>query len=400
MKVIDQILLEWSFRCPDGIVDINDPTKAAILEEILKEFGVEEKLSPRSAKYFQQKKAGEQEIESTIAFDQLLESKNLSKRTKELITTALTEKEKEIISKGASKDINKVLNLLNNNSEIIKKTFDIKEGDMGRGEVTLIIASADGQKIAKKGELGDVVVGGKAYELKEADDKNPIRAGGTFRSPVTALTTTLWLLKDEIFDGPNKEKYQELLGDDLFNRWQQFGKKVKGDENNKQVNWTSFGKKQLPQLKSFLEDLRKKFIEISASDKLKPEFAVGDKALDIAPEDIKKIQQADINQNVSVTGKVIPASADYEEVQRFRGVIKTLLGRNIFNMSGDDIDNEIKKSFIEELSGGLIMVSSTKFNLVTTEEFIKNFDFIGITQGNRPQFVPKGVEPIDEVEEE
>ena len=46
------------------------------------------------------------------------------------------------------------------------------------------------------------------------------------------------------------------------------------------------------------------------------------------------------------------------------------------------------------------MVSSTKFNLVTTEEFIKNFDFIGITQGNRPQFVPKGVEPIDEIEEE
>ena len=396
MKVIDNILLEWSFRCPDGIVDINDPIKVAVLEEILEEFGIKEKLSPRSAKYFQQKKS---ETEPTVAFDQLLESKNLSKRTKELVTANLTEKEKDIISKGASKDINRVLSLLNSNPDIIKKTFDIKEGDMGRGEVTLIIASADGQKIAKKSELGDVVVGNKAYELKEADDKNPIRAGGTFRSPVTSLTTTLWLLKDEIFDGPNKEKYRELLGDDLFNRWQQFGKKVKGDENNKQVNWTSFGKKQLPQLKSFLEDLRKKFIEISASDKLKPEFAVGDKALDIAPEDLKKIQQADINQNVSVTGKVIPASADYEEVQRFRGVIKTLLGRNIFNMSGDQIDDDIKKSFIEELSGGLIMVSSTKFNLVTTEEFIKNFDFIGITQGNRPQFVPKGVEPVDEGEE-
>jgi len=396
MKVIDNILLEWSFRCPDGIVDINNPIKVAVLEEILEEFGIKEKLSPRSAKYFQQKKS---ETEPTVAFDQLLESKNLSKRTKELVTANLTEKEKDIISKGASKDINRVLSLLNSNPDIIKKTFDIKEGDMGRGEVTLIIASADGQKIAKKGELGDVVVGNKAYELKEADDKNPIRAGGTFRSPVTSLTTTLWLLKDEIFDGPNKEKYRELLGDDLFNRWQQFGKKVKGDENNKQVNWTSFGKKQLPQLKSFLEDLRKKFIEISASDKLKPEFAVGDKALDIAPEDLKKIQQADINQNVSVTGKVIPASADYEEVQRFRGVIKTLLGRNIFNMSGDQIDDDIKKSFIEELSGGLIMVSSTKFNLVTTEEFIKNFDFIGITQGNRPQFVPKGVEPVDEGEE-
>jgi len=393
MTVIDKILNEWSFRCHDGIVDINDPQKKAILDEILAEFGVEEKLSSRSAKYFQQKK------EPAVPFDQLLESKNLSKKTKELIISNLTENEKDIIARGASNDINRVLNLLNSNSSIIKKTFDIKEGDMGRGEVTLIIASSDGQKISKKGELGDVTIGGKAFELKEADDKNPIRAGGTFRSPVTALTTTLWLLKDEIFDGPNKEKYRELLGDDLFRRWQEFGKKVKGDENNKQVNWTSFGKKQLPQLKSFLEDLRKKFIEISASDKLKPEFAIGDKALDISPEDLQKIKQADINQNISISGKVIPASADYEEIQRFRGVIKTLLGRNIFNMSGDDIDNEIKKSFIEEISGGLVMVSPTKFDLVTTEEFIKNFDFVGITQGNRPQFVPKGVEPIDEIEE-
>jgi hypothetical protein len=40
MKVIDQILLEWAYRCPDGIVDINNPKKKAILDEILKEFNV------------------------------------------------------------------------------------------------------------------------------------------------------------------------------------------------------------------------------------------------------------------------------------------------------------------------------------------------------------------------
>lgn len=41
MEVIDQILSEWSFRCHDGIVDINDPKKKAILEEILKEFNID-----------------------------------------------------------------------------------------------------------------------------------------------------------------------------------------------------------------------------------------------------------------------------------------------------------------------------------------------------------------------
>jgi len=385
MNVIDKILEEWSFRCHDGIVDLNDPIKLSVLNEILDENGIN---------------LGEQDEESTStkSFDALIESKNLKRETKDSVITKLSEVQKQKIANNASNDINRVISFLNDNKEIIEATFDIKEGDMGRGEVTLIIASSDGQKIAKKGELGDVAVGGKAYELKEANDKSPIRAGGTFRSPVTALTTTLWLLKDEIFDGPSAEKYRDLLGDDLFRRWQEFGKKVRGDQNNKQVNWTSFGKKQLPQLKSFLSDLRAKFIEISSSDKLKPEFAIGNKAIDISPEDLQKIQQADINQDISISGKVIPASADYEEIQRFRGVIKTLLGRNIFNLSGDQIDNDIKKSFIEELNGGLVMVSADKFNFITPEDFVNNFDFVGITQGNRPQFLPKGTEITEEEE--
>jgi len=41
MEVIDKILNEWSFRCHDGIVDMNDLKKKAILEEILKEFNVD-----------------------------------------------------------------------------------------------------------------------------------------------------------------------------------------------------------------------------------------------------------------------------------------------------------------------------------------------------------------------
>jgi hypothetical protein len=387
MIVTDEILNEWSFRCHDGVVDLNDPKKLRILKEILDENGIN--LEEQ-----------DEESPSAKSFDALIESKNLKRETKDKVITVLSEVEKQKIIDNLSNDISTVISFLNNNPELIRKTFDIKEGDMGRGEVTLIIASSDGQKIAKKGELGDVSVGGKAYELKEANDKTPIRAGGTFRSPVTALTTTLWLLKDEIFDGPNAEKYKELLGNDLFIRWQEFGKKVRGDENNKQVNWTSFGKKQLPQLKSFLSDLRNKFIEISSSDKLKSEFSVGDKAIDISPEDLQKIQQADINQNISISGKVIPASSNYEEIQRFRGVIKTLLGRNIFNMDGDQIDNDIKRSFIEELDGGLVMVSANKFDFITPEEFINKFDFVGITQGNRPQFSPKGAEITEEEEYE
>ena len=38
MTVIDKILNEWAYRCSDGVVDINNPNKKAILDEILKEY--------------------------------------------------------------------------------------------------------------------------------------------------------------------------------------------------------------------------------------------------------------------------------------------------------------------------------------------------------------------------
>ena len=40
MTVIDKILNEWSFRCHDGIVDLNDPIKMSILNEILDKLGI------------------------------------------------------------------------------------------------------------------------------------------------------------------------------------------------------------------------------------------------------------------------------------------------------------------------------------------------------------------------
>jgi len=42
MTVIDKILSEWSYRCSDGIVDMNNPTKREILNIILKENGLNE----------------------------------------------------------------------------------------------------------------------------------------------------------------------------------------------------------------------------------------------------------------------------------------------------------------------------------------------------------------------
>jgi hypothetical protein len=51
MIVIDKILNEWSFRCHDGVVNLNDPIKLSILHEIVNEYELEESmLSLKSVK--------------------------------------------------------------------------------------------------------------------------------------------------------------------------------------------------------------------------------------------------------------------------------------------------------------------------------------------------------------
>jgi hypothetical protein len=65
MTVIDKILLEWSFRCHDGIVDLNDPIKLSILNEILG-FDLDEAKSglEKWKKYF-----ADSEVETVIKKD-------------------------------------------------------------------------------------------------------------------------------------------------------------------------------------------------------------------------------------------------------------------------------------------------------------------------------------------
>jgi len=48
MTVIDKILSEWSYRCSDGIVDMNNPDKVVILEEIMGFSLLSEALNPKA----------------------------------------------------------------------------------------------------------------------------------------------------------------------------------------------------------------------------------------------------------------------------------------------------------------------------------------------------------------
>lgn len=82
MTVIDKILQEWSYRCSDGIVDMNDPEKKAILDEILKEYNIDEAISSHSKKYFQQQKQQQpdQQSEPQVSLDNVEDFSNYIQR--------------------------------------------------------------------------------------------------------------------------------------------------------------------------------------------------------------------------------------------------------------------------------------------------------------------------------
>ena len=80
MTVIDKILREWSFRCHDGIVDVNDPIKLSILNEILG-FNLDE---ARSGKEKWEKYFSGSEVETTVKKDTPIHDEN-GKKTGDVI---------------------------------------------------------------------------------------------------------------------------------------------------------------------------------------------------------------------------------------------------------------------------------------------------------------------------
>ena len=221
MIVTDEILNEWSFRCHDGVVDLNDPKKLRILKEILDENGIN------------------LEEEEAISFEQHLATKNLEAKTKEDIIASLSPEQQQLIVQNLSDNINDIVSFLNSN-EAISSILTVKtEGKSGislagPGEVAIIVCSKTGQKITSG--FGDVLIRGIKYEVKAG---KVIRAGGTYKPSIVRLTTTLWTLKQDIFEGDNKEQYRNILGNDLFRMWDELGA-IKGKQS--EIDFTTIGK--------------------------------------------------------------------------------------------------------------------------------------------------------------
>jgi len=204
MNVIDNILLEWSYRCPDGIVDLNNPEKVKILFEVLKPFLKEDldddilnvltkiddpETKEKVLKYLQNINKKEDKIEDKVEnnLEKELKSKNFDEEKSEYISLLASKynitKELESYLKSnqllSLKDLDKSGNLYsiistktNFPEGFIRRiiTYTPSEGNkaLGIGEIALALFFD-----AKKLKAGDVLMNGKVIEIKGTESRFP-----------------------------------------------------------------------------------------------------------------------------------------------------------------------------------------------------------------------------------
>lgn len=159
MKVTDEILNEWSFRCHDGIVDLNDPKKLRILKEILDENGID-------------LLAEDQDDDLTDIFTYLGDDKLLTK-------IQIFDKLAEYTQKYFSAEMGELLTAF---PEIVNTISDWRreelvperESNIGKEVETCLINYSNKVKgvkasdIANKGRGQDAIIGGKIVEIKSS----------------------------------------------------------------------------------------------------------------------------------------------------------------------------------------------------------------------------------------
>jgi hypothetical protein len=161
MIITDEILLEWSYRCNDGIVDINDPNKVKILFKILAENNIElDEARPKK-----EKPVEEEDISYIGKIISTLKTAGIRKDVLDSIKSILTN-----YNEGQLKNFIKKFRTYNidNIEEIYKQFrdfFNITTQGLGKGEVMLIIGLEDSKSGGTSSK--DIEVKEKIYEVKE-----------------------------------------------------------------------------------------------------------------------------------------------------------------------------------------------------------------------------------------
>jgi hypothetical protein len=96
MNVIDKILSEWSYRCHDGIVDMNDPKKVIILKEILIEEGIDDDILDATLNLPKEDPSSEEKKQKALA---ILKGTSSDEKDKEKINSLI-----KLLDDGSKKE--------------------------------------------------------------------------------------------------------------------------------------------------------------------------------------------------------------------------------------------------------------------------------------------------------
>jgi hypothetical protein len=238
MEVIDKILNEWSFRCHDGIVDMNDPKKVAILNEILEEFGLLEEdidneiLDLLDKADYKEKKKILDLLKEPTRYQTTIKKIVGSKKEKQEIKKILRNKDIPedildfIILRSEDRDlIPQLKNLINSITlEELGKEGQLKVNpdlmwinnltatqsslSLGKGEILLTIMLKDA--ILAKSSKYDIDYKGKEVEIKQSSiSEKGIKSGGII-SPLGRSSNYKNVWNEKVSGGKSfKEKYFE-----------------------------------------------------------------------------------------------------------------------------------------------------------------------------------------------
>lgn len=182
MTVIDKILSEWSYRCSDGIVDMNNPTKRAILNAILEENGVdlEEAKSDITSEVEPEDKNTWEYVEYILKNKADVKDDILSEI--KAIYTTTTQSNPAAKEKFHTNFRKLNINQIDNIFSIFKDYINVGSGKtgIGKGEYTTIL----GLENSRSGGTSekDIHVGSDVYDVKEL-------AAGQFRTGNTGSIT-------------------------------------------------------------------------------------------------------------------------------------------------------------------------------------------------------------------
>jgi len=161
MNVIDKILNEWAYRCSDGVVDINNPNKKAILDEILKEYNIDllkEDQDDKLADIFSY--IGDENALTKIEVFDRLSAYTLQYHSAEMgeLRTVFPDVVNTIVDWRRS--------------ELVPE----RESNIGKEVETCIInysnkvKNVNASDVANKGRGQDAIIGGKIVEIKSSKD--------------------------------------------------------------------------------------------------------------------------------------------------------------------------------------------------------------------------------------